>query len=497
MKPDKSLQNNILIRLLKTIHEDEWKEFEKFSASPFFNGGRNYIPLLRILKKFHPGYESQDFTKEHIYKKLFPGKEYKESVLNSMFSRLYSIGEDYLLQYALNNNEYMIKEKLIMSELLTRGESLKVNNLIEENLNYFKTKDFGIRDFQNAREIKQEIHKHLYTKYEEEKLCDSVLEIFSSTLNSFFFDIFFYNGILYSQKNFWRDGFDKNYIFEILDSLDLEKVMNIIKINDSHNYIPLNLYFLSYKAVRYINNDGLYFELKSYFFSHFEKLDRKFRLIIMNNLWRLCAVKAVSGKREFVLETFEIRKVMVEKDIFSGPDNYIQPSEFRSTLIDALNVNRADWAEDFSEKYIDRLHPDFREDMRIYCKAFLAYPKGDFDTALKYASKLNINQIIFKLDMKNMTAKIYYETGSTEPLISLLNTYYQLINNYENKYNDYSTRHKNFIQYLRKLLSLQEKRSKPQEYELLKKNVVTDNVNSKTWLLKNIENLIGGSKKKP
>ena len=490
MKPDRSLQNNILIRLLKTISEDEWKEFEKFTASPYFNKGRNYIPLLKVIKRFHPGFEDDDFNKEYIYKKLFPGKEYKDSVLNSMFSRLYSIGEEYLVQHALNNNDNMVKEKLMMSELLSRGDKLKADNLIEENLDFFEKKKFGVRDFHNLREIKLEIHKLVHTKFEEEKLYDSLIEIFSDTLNSFFFDIHFYNNIIYSQKNFWQEDFEKTYIYQILECIDMEKVMNIIKKNHKKNYVPLQLYYLSYKAVRFIDRDEIYFELKKYFFGHFDKFDIKFKIIIMNNLWRLCSIKAVRGKREFVMETFEIRKKMVEEDLLSGSDHYMQPSEFRSTLIDALNVNKLEWAKKFAENNIVKLHPEFREDIDNYSKAFLAYPEGNYDKAVEYASKLNINQIIFKLDMKNMLSKVYYETGSTEPLLSLLNSYYQLINNYGKNESGYSIRHKNFILYLRKLSTLKENKIGTLELEMLKKNIEKDNVNSKSWLIKKIDEMI-------
>lgn len=490
MKPDRTLQSNILIRLLKTISEDEWKEFEKFAASPYFNKGRNYIHLLKILKKFHPQFDSEDLTKENIYKKLYPGKEYKESVLNSMFSRLYSIGEEYLVQHALNNNDNMIKEKLMLSELLSRGDKLKADNLIEENMNYFNNKKFGIRDFHNLRELKLEIHKLVHTKYEEEKLNDSIMEILSVTLNSFFFDLHFYKGIIYSQKNFWEEDFEKTYIFRIIECIDLEKIMEIIKKNEKNNFIPLHIYYLSYKAVKYIDNDELYFELKSYFFKHFDRFDIKFKIIIMKNLWRLCSIKSVRGNREFVMETFEIRKKMAEEDLLTGTDQYMQPSEFRSTLIDALNVNKLEWAKKFAENNIKKLHPEFRKDIENYSKAFLAYPEGDYDKAVEFASKLNINQIIFKFDMKNMLSKVYYETGSTEPLVSMLNSYYQLINNYGKKDNGFSIRHKNFILYLRKLSSLKENKGGRVEFELLKKNIEKDNVNSKSWLMKKIEEMI-------
>ncbi|MEO8666501.1 MAG: hypothetical protein ABI462_13500 [Ignavibacteria bacterium] len=62
------MQINILVKLLKVISGDEWNEFEKFVRSSYFNEGRKYAPLLKVLKPYHPSYDSEQFTKENIYK---------------------------------------------------------------------------------------------------------------------------------------------------------------------------------------------------------------------------------------------------------------------------------------------------------------------------------------------------------------------------------------------------------------------------------------------
>ena len=97
------MEETKLIRLLKTFSGGEWKKFEKFAASPYFNGGRNYMPLVKELKKFSPGFESPRLTKEHLYGKIYPGKPFKETVVNTMLSGIYSLAEEFLVQHQLNN----------------------------------------------------------------------------------------------------------------------------------------------------------------------------------------------------------------------------------------------------------------------------------------------------------------------------------------------------------------------------------------------------------
>ncbi len=118
---EKSLRDNPLIELLKTLSKDEWQDFEKFVASPYHNNGRNFLRLVKILKRFHPGFDSPKMTKDTIYKELFNGNDYKENVLNSSLSRLCAIAEDYLLYAKFRKNEYRLIESLRLKALSERG----------------------------------------------------------------------------------------------------------------------------------------------------------------------------------------------------------------------------------------------------------------------------------------------------------------------------------------------------------------------------------------
>lgn len=75
----------------------------------------------------------------------------------------------------------------------------------------------------------------------------------------------------------------------------------------------------------------------------------------------------VMVKNEFKYEAFDIRKIIVDQNIFALNTPYMKVSDFRSTLIDALNAGELEWAEHFIDKYIDKFHPQYREDVRNYC----------------------------------------------------------------------------------------------------------------------------------
>lgn len=484
---EKSLNKNILIKLLKVISEDEWKGFEKFATSPFFNEGRNYLPLLKILKKFHPEFDSPDFTKEKIYKKLYPRKEYKDSVLNSMFSRLYNIGEEYMIHIALKKDANFLKKRLIIKELRQRGVMLKLNKEIEEQLKYFEKKKFNTADFKSMFETHVELNRLNQVSNKSEIFYKSIYELIKYTSYAFLFELNMYLSSIFSLKNYWKEDFNKSFLFRIFELVNHKEIHEVLKAEDYKSYVPIKLTHLSYLATSHPENDDYYFEMKDLFVKETGNFETGFKEAMLTNLSSICSMKMLLGRSDFKSEAFEIRKLILAQDKEQLSNEYMKIGDFRSYFLDALNLEQFEWAREFFEKNISRVHPEFREDALNYCKAWFAYEDKEYDKAIEFANKITINQITFKLDSKNIISRAFYETNSTEPLLSLLNSYIQLINNSGSKNKQYLHRQRNFVKYLRKLIMIKQ-RSKDQQIELdvLAENIKNENVSARSWLLKKI-----------
>lgn len=487
MSSDISLSKNILIKLLKVITDEEWKEFEKFVGSPFFNDGRNYLPLLKILKKHHPKFDSEEFTKERIYQKLFPDKDYKESVLNSMFSRLFNIGEEFLIHIAIKNEKGFLKERLIIKELRSRGVMLKLGKSIENNLKHFSEKQFNENDFRNLHDIYVELNKLNQVNNRSEIFYNSINELTKYTTYTFLFELSLNLSSLYSLKNYWTADFDKSHLAKIYKHIDFEEILKVLEEEDYKNFVPMKLTYLSYMATKHPETNDYFYEMKSLFQKESEKFGQGFRETVLTNLSAICSSKMLHGNSEFKLEAFEIRKMLIEENILLSIDEYLKAGDFRSIFIDAMNVGQIEWGKSFLEKSLNKIHPDFRQDVSNYCNSWIAYENKDYDKAVEYANKVNINQITFKLDLKNIISRAYYDTNSTEALLSLLSSYYQLIQNSDSQNKAYLLRHKNFVKYLRKLILIREKGNHKLELEVLRDNIQSDNVSGRSWLLKKVD----------
>ncbi|HMT10726.1 MAG TPA: hypothetical protein PKA39_03785, partial [Ignavibacteria bacterium] len=90
------MKENKLFRLLRSLSAEEWNAFEKFIESPYFNNGRNFLPLFRYLKVSILKKGKESFEAEVIYDKLYPGKKFNKSVVNTIVSNFTKLTENFL-----------------------------------------------------------------------------------------------------------------------------------------------------------------------------------------------------------------------------------------------------------------------------------------------------------------------------------------------------------------------------------------------------------------
>ena len=114
------MEKHKLVQILKTFSKEEFSEFEKFIASPYHNEGRNFMPLIKELKKYYPAFSNKNFTKENIFRKLHPHAKYNPSLMDTMISRIMKIADSFLLHNALEKYKFE-KSTMLMKEFMNRN----------------------------------------------------------------------------------------------------------------------------------------------------------------------------------------------------------------------------------------------------------------------------------------------------------------------------------------------------------------------------------------
>lgn len=491
MSYDKNLENHNLVRLLRSLADDEWPGYEKFVSSAYFSDGRNYIPLLNAIKKHRPDFVSPDFTKEKIHAKLYGKGKYSESAINSMLSRLYRISEDYLIQREFENGESFYRECLRLRALHLRGLHSKAGKQLEELTDAASRLKFEENIFLSRKRFRREAARYIYAINKRSEIPGALMDVLRESVYSFLVEVFANDFSIHTQRNFWESDYSQSFVSQVIGCIDYDRILELVSGNDKDNYAFLKICRTMAITMKDFDNDSHYADLKKQIFENFDTFDDSFRKTSLNILALICSAKFVRGRKEFKKEAFAIRKKIVDEDLFSmSTSRYILLSEFRSTLLEAFNEKEYDWAHKFVEKYLHRLQPELREDVSHYCDAMFAFSRKDFDTAVSSAGKVNINQIIFKLDMKNLIAKVYYETGSYESLLSHLNSYSQFIKNSGSAGRELLQRHKNFVSCLKRILSIVLKDKDDVMLRMLRDEIASSNVSAKYWLLPKIDELM-------
>ena len=93
-----------LTSLLKTLSAEEIKEFRKFAASPYFNEGRNPLPLINEVLKYYPDFDQPGFTKENLYSVIYPGEKINLTAFDKQLSRAAALADKFLLQKGLEKD---------------------------------------------------------------------------------------------------------------------------------------------------------------------------------------------------------------------------------------------------------------------------------------------------------------------------------------------------------------------------------------------------------
>ncbi len=485
------MENIKLTQVLRTFTKNEWREFSKFADSPYFNKGRNYRPLLKELKRYYPQFSSRSFSKQNIYKKLFPGKVYKETVLKTMISGLHRLAIKFLIQKNVESNDNVIQPRLL-NELRLRKLNSHAEKLIREKKQLYKNKKIDLRDFFNKMILQEEIHDFYHATDQRKKIASERIKFAEYILYYFTLEMLVTEKEMILEKNFLKSSFKSTSLGRAMVYINIQKIIGLIEKNDPANYPLLSIYYNILMSYKYLDDDTYYFKLKSLTeeFADNMGLDLKARIYL--NLESICSQKTLTGRVVFYDEHFEILEKIISENIYAffGLGNFISNRLFRSIVSTSLYLKKYQWLNEFIAKYIHKTDPEFTEHLFHYSHAHLCFAEGKLDESLYHATKIEQKQFIYKIDIKNLISRIYYDTGSIEELYSMFDSYSHLLKNTTSQNKEMISRNVNFIAFLKRIVKI--KISGSDKFGLKKletKLGETKYISSKRWLLEKITEL--------
>lgn len=481
-----------LVTLLKSLTETEFKEFEKFTASPYFSKDRDLIPLLNALKPFYPDFKGEKLTVEFLFENIYPGKQFagKKSynIIKTQSSRLFKLCKDFLIQQGFKDDP-ALRDYYLLNQLRKKKmykEFDRECRTIASKNRLFEKQSFVRSYLVSSVLMETALEKDEFDNAFEQLLTMSENAVAAALISCFKFE---------DEKNIaamYNLNLRPSLMNDLNENMDAGKIMKQIE-KSNGRFVPfIKIYYMIYRMNKDRDNLDNYFETKKLLEESFPLLDRQENHELWNTMLTYCNTKNFTEHDDlFRAEIHYINKKMIELGIYKRfEDEDFHIILFRNIVMTAIMMKDFQWLENFIYKYSPELHIDHREYMKSYSLASLSFVKKEYLASLEYLTRIKYDLFLYKHDVKRLQLQIYYELNYTEELLSLIDTLQHYLKNTGELSQVHKDGHIVFVKHLKELLRLKHKAViETDEIEYLEKALVRDTKSPSGWLKEKIEEL--------
>lgn len=468
--------NSNVVDLIKTFSKEEVEEFESFVKSEFFNTHKPVIQCFEFFKKFYPDFERDDFSKENLFNKIYPGKKYNDTNV-----------------------------RVNLSELL---------KLAEKFLSY---KNYRSNEFESSLSLARESYKRSLGKFEERYLknCEKILSERQFLDESYFYDKFTLENTKTQQRktsdqyqyigsvetanqnltNFYFSKLLRNYVLILNEqsAVEVEYNMSSIKIViefanmfDFSEYPAIMIYLHLLKM--FMNSEiNYYHEAKKLFFEKGNEMDENEKFNIYVYLTNFIFRKYLENRsEEYIKEYLEVLLHQIDNRVFG--EKYLSYTIYTNLVSMATRLKKYEYAEELIHKYKDLLSPLNRESFYEYALARNYLIRKNFSGAMEILIKTKPIDIFYELSIKGMLLTIFYELSYYENAFALINTYKHTLKSPLLKASDKAL-FTAFIKLYNKLLKLRTSAGSSQKDEIQFLISKEEDFPHKAWMLEKVQNL--------
>ena len=489
------MQSRRIFETLRTLNGKEFKEFGKFISSPFHNSNKNLIPYYDFLSRYYPKFMETKTTPEIIYQTLFPGKKLSLAILRNLDAELVSVFKDYLAFSNYKKKELRLKQNLL-EELRERKLESQFNKEFKSSFDKLESIKLRDEDYYFDRfNLESELSKYYDTKFSVSKslsFYNSKRDELNDLINYFLIKIL------------------KEYITQLSGGEKIEFEKNLLLYEEIMSFVSNNLeyykqigpiYFLFdlIKLKREPDNENTYYDLKNILLEKkdsFNEFDLKtYYYELLNYSMR----RRREGLKKFDSESFELIKVMLDLNLFLD-DNQMLDNNYINIPSTAFRIKDFNWAENFINKYKEKLPPKYQDKAYNYNYAVLHYVKGDYSSgkekdnhyekALDYLSRVvSEKDEYYMTRIKNLSIRLYYELNEVDLAMSIIHGYKQFLSRCKIIPKNLKTSYLTFAKHASKILKIKTG-SKVIFTKNLKEAISKEkNIIFKAWLLEKIDEL--------
>ena len=402
------MHSSSLIKLLSKFNKEEWKRFDKFVRSPYFNSNKSVIQLFELLKKYAPDFTSSKLKKEKISQKIFRNTVYKEKRMWQLMSDLKGLAEQFLVvekndktstTYQVQLNEVFFEKDLFD---WFEQKSANLTTKLAHNgslINQFYLHQINDDAYYNNHSLSRQpnhpnltdAHTHLHYYYHLQELryaCE-----WKSRSNRIV-----ENPPLFIQAITYRQQYANQPLYSLY-------------------YDVFILFSEKETAISFLKN--LIVKLKN----HIDDIPKKHQITIILYLINYSGKKIQSSEDAYLPILFELYKLGFENKRLVYKDTLSETS-FMNTVGTGCQLKEFDWVHQFIQEFHQYLPKDAVTTSLIWAKAFVYMEQEEFTKALQMVSHINFNT-----DIKELTRRSMELRACLGSMVKGDNSYYELLRN--------------------------------------------------------------------
>ncbi len=466
-----------VIDILKTLSKEEIKEFDSFLETRRINRKAATVNLYNQYQKYYPQFDAKGFTKENIYRKIFPGKKYSDEIFRNLNSALLQSLEEYLSYLNYSADAHSVKVHLLR-ELLRRNMYSTFDKNFSESTGMLESHKARDQDY-FGKESELYLLRDLCNSFRNKFQKQDIQCAERSLIISFVLKILeIQNYILYECRllGLERDLYlPEEFVESVMKCLP-ENIRDMPQVQMHYNAFMLEKtgeekYFSKLKS------------LVSEFGSLLEEEKRYNKYIDM--IEYLKRSRTLSDETT-LKEVFELRREIIEKGLHT--ENYMNNMFYLNMTKSGLRLGQFEWVEKFIEEFRHMISDDYRDSTFKLAKALICFEKMQFRESLSELMLVKYEDSYYNLQVRNLTSRIYYELNETDLLNDYLNSYRIYISKNRTINKKEADGHVVFIRILGKLLRIRESGKMYKLDELMPETEKLSLIN-KPWLIEKMHEL--------
>lgn len=432
-----------LIELLRKLSTRQLSRFGDFLQSPYFNKNTENKLFFNYLQAFVPGFDHPELEKGAVIRANPTESGLDEGALAYRMNELMQLLEDFLAAERLREQP-LEAQFALMEAYHQMGLDKHYSTVRKRARKLLKKYPYQDAAYLQARYRLADIEDRYAQQYE--RRYREELQQAADALD---------RAYLAEKLRYSLEMVNAAQMLDIQYGLHLgEAVLGWLKDNPLHDAPRVDIYLNALLMLQQPEKQEYYHKLYSLLRDNEAILPPEEVKNLYAYLLNYCTRRINHYRDKSYLAHFlDINQYLLDKGMLLE-NGRLAPWRYTNLITAGLATGRPEWAKSFLEKYKKLLPEDFRDDIYHFNLAHHLYYTKDYGRAQVLLNQIDLRDALLAISAKNLLAKIYYETGQTELLLSFLEAYRIYLYRQDLVKPKLKEQARNFIDFTRKLAKL-------------------------------------------